>query len=123
MTGTINTAERQLYDLCFLEQMDDKNFIVQIIVLFLHDTHNDLGDMKRAFDANDCDTVYRTAHKLKSSTGMLQANALFTILEKIEKIAKARRETSQLDELLQTAQYEFDQLKTALELHLREIDN
>src|SRR5665647_2147926 len=108
-------TEQKLFDLSFLEEMDDKNFTVEIIVLYLQDTHNDLRELKRAFDAGDLDTVHKTAHKLKSSTGLLQANKLFTILEKTEIIAKAGGKTSQLAELVQTAQYEFDQLKTGLE--------
>ena len=116
-------TEQKLFDLGFLEQMDDKDFIVEIIVLYLHDTHHDLDEMKRLLDAGNVDTVYKTAHKLKSSTGILQANTLFAILENMEIMAKAGVDTVQLAQLVQTAQAEFDQLKIALELHLKEIDN
>ena len=123
MTGTINTAERQLYDLCFLEQMNDKIFLREVIELYIRDTDSDLGDMKRAFNTGDFDTVFRTAHKLKSSTSLLQANKLFAILGETEIIAQKGAWPNQLDELLAMARIEFEYLKTALELHLREIDN
>lgn len=116
-------TEQKLFDLSFLEQMDDNNFTIEVIVLYIKDTHIDLEIMKQSFDEGDQESVYKTAHKLKSSTGMLQANTLFSILEKIEITAKSGEGISRLDQLVQEARYEFDQLKAALELHLKEIDN
>ncbi len=114
-------TEERLFDLSYLEQMDDKNFIIQIIEIFLLDTPADLLVLEDAFKAGDLDTVYKTAHKLKSSTGMLQANSLFGMLGNIEKLAKTGIAGNQLTELVQSSRVEFDQLKNGLELHLQEI--
>lgn len=113
----------QLFNLGFLEQMDDKNFIIQVIILYLQDTDKDLAEMKGAFEAGNLEVVYKTAHKLKSSTGMLQANKLYAVLEQTESIAKQAEATPQLTELVTTARMEFCDLKSALELHLKELQN
>ena len=107
--------EQKMFDLSFLEQMDDKNFIVQVIVLYIHDTHLDLQEMNLAFQSGNYDAVYKTAHKLKSSTGMLQANSLYNILEKTEKVAKEGLEIGVLAGLIKDAQDEFTQLRYELE--------
>ena len=114
-------TEEKLFDLSLLEQMDDKNFIVQIIDIFLLDTPIDLSAMEHAFKKGDLDTVYKAAHKLKSSTGMLQAHSLFGMLENIEKLAKTGIANNQLRELVQLSLLEFDQLKKALELHMKQM--
>ena len=114
-------TENKLFDLSYLEQMDDKGFIIQLLNIYISDTRNDLVEMKAAFDTASFDTVCKIAHKLKSSTGMLQANNLFGIFEKIEKIAKSGGDTSPLAELVPKAQQEFELLKSALELHLQSI--
>ncbi|MEP7109080.1 MAG: Hpt domain-containing protein [Ferruginibacter sp.] len=114
-------TDHKLFDLSYLEEIDDKYFLAEVITLYIKDTYCDLEEMKRALDAGAVETVYETAHKLKSSTGMLQANKLFAILEQTEKIAKDGEENGQLAELVRTAQFEFDQLKTALEVHMRGI--
>ncbi|MBC7887004.1 MAG: Hpt domain-containing protein [Ferruginibacter sp.] len=113
--------EQRLFDLSLLEQIDDKGFIAEILVIYLQDTHRELEQMKRASDTGDTGTIYKTAHKLKGSTGMLQANKLCAILNQIEKIAKDGSETCQLHKLVLTALNEFAQLKTALELHLQKM--
>lgn len=113
--------EQKMFDLSFLEQMDDKNFIVQVIVLYIHDTHSDLQEMNLEFQSGNYDAVCRTAHKLKSSTGMLQATSLYDILEKTEKKAKDGIEISTLSGLIEAAQAEFTQLRYELEEVLEKI--
>ena len=111
-------GEQNLFDLSFLEQMDDKDFIVQVITLYVTDTQTDLDEVKRAFANNDIETVYKTCHKLKSSTGMLQANGLYALLEKTEKTAKAGGDKQLIGELIQQVFASFNVLKPALEEHL-----
>lgn len=112
-------TEQKLFNLSYLEQLADNDFIAEVIVLYLKDTNTDLQEMKMSFDTGAFDTVCNMAHKLKSSTGMLQANSLFSILEQIEKTAKEGLEIEELAQLVQAAGYEFDQLKPALEWHLK----
>ncbi|MES2893850.1 MAG: Hpt domain-containing protein [Bacteroidota bacterium] len=117
----MTTTGTKLFDLSFLEQMDDQAFIIQVINLYLQDTASDLETMRNDFSAGDLDSVYKTAHKLKSSTGMLQANGLFGILEKTEKTAKAGSLTGELTGLMESGRAEFEVLKLALEAHLQQL--
>ena len=118
----MTSAGTKLFDLSFLEQMDDQAFIIQVITLYLQDTQADLTTMENDFGGGNLDAVYKTAHKLKSSTGMLQANALFAILELTEKTAKAGTPSSELDSLIQSARTQFEILKLALETHLQQLE-
>jgi len=112
-------AEQKMFDLSFLEEMDDRNFLIQVLGLYLADTPGDLGDMKQALETADADTIGRSAHKLKSSTGMLQANRLFSILEQTEMMSKSGVVSPQLAGLVEDAHSAFDLLKVALQVHLK----
>jgi len=112
-------AEQKMFDLSFLEEMDDRNFLIQVLGLYLTDTPKDLADMKQALRIPEVDTIARSAHKIKSSTGMLQANRLFSVLEQTEMMAKSGAVSQQLAELVDEAQSEFELLKGALQQHLK----
>jgi HPt (histidine-containing phosphotransfer) domain-containing protein len=112
-------AEQKMFDLSFLEEMNDTNFLIQVIGLYLEDTPKDLAEMKQALDIPDASIIARSAHKLKSSTGMLQATKLYSVLEQTETIAKSGSVSPQLFDLVNKTNLEFDVLKTALRLHLQ----
>jgi HPt (histidine-containing phosphotransfer) domain-containing protein len=113
-------TEQKLFDLSFLEQMNDPDFIIQVLLLYQEDTMHDLKRLKHAFEATDYEQLGNIAHKLKSSTGMLQANALYVIFEQIEKIAKGRGEISLLARLVNCAEFEFEKLVSQLKIYLEE---
>ena len=112
------TVEQKMFDLNFLEQMNDHNFLIQVINLYLDDTPTDLADMQHALKISSAEAISRTAHKLKSSTGMLQASKLFGILEQTEYIAKSGVVSPELNTLVDSAVYEFGVLKIALQTYL-----
>jgi HPt (histidine-containing phosphotransfer) domain-containing protein len=114
-------ADQKMFDLSFLEEMNDKGFLVQVLELYLEDTPKDLAEMKRGLDDLEPLTIARSAHKLKSSTGMLQATRLSDVLEQTETLAKAGEVNDQLSDLVDSAHEEFSVLKLALLLHLKTI--
>jgi HPt (histidine-containing phosphotransfer) domain-containing protein len=114
-------TDQKMFDLSFLEQMEDIHFMTEVITLYIKDTNNDLNVMKSALDSGALDTVFKTAHKMKSSTGMLQANSLSQILDQTEQVAKAGERGSRLSELVARARMEFDQLRPALQMHLQRL--
>ena len=65
------------------------------------------------------ETVYRIAHKLKSSTGLLKATSLFDVLVKIEETAKLRNKTD-LIVLGSRVKNEFDKIEAPLQEYLKE---
>ena len=114
-------AEQQLFDLSLLEQMSDKSFIKQVIDIYLQDASIDMLEIKKAFITGDQETVHKKAHKVKSSTGMLKANALYNLLTDIEKTAKTGLDNSQLSGLIEQSILSFNLLQAALLLHLQEL--
>ena len=114
-------SEQQPFDLSLLEQMSDKSFIKQVIDIYLQDASIDMVELKKAFTTGDLETVYKKAHKVKSSTGMLKANTLYNLLIEIEKTAKAGLDNNQLTGLIEQAGHSFNVLQAALLLHLQEI--
>lgn len=115
------TVEQNLFDLAFLESLDDKDFVDEAITLYIHDTYDNLRQMQMEYEAGHINIIYQIAHKLKSSTGMLQATILSGILAQVEAMAQEGNTDNKLADLVQAAQYEFGKLKTALLLHLRAV--
>ena len=112
---------KKMFDLGFLEQMNDKNLIVQVITLYIHDAHLDLQVMMQAFQSGNYDGVYKAAHKLKSSTGLLRARSLYNILVQTEKTAKEGSEINLLAGLVNAARCEFKELRYELEEKLEQV--
>ncbi|MCW3090951.1 MAG: hypothetical protein JWP81_2020 [Ferruginibacter sp.] len=113
--------ESTLFDLSFLEQMQDRDFLVEAVELYLHDTAINLKEMQQALDTGGYGDVSKIAHKLKSSTGLLQAQKLFSTLEAIEKLAIERTSAIQLATYVYQSRLQFNALKTALEVHLERL--
>ena len=109
---------QKIFDLSFLELLNDKKFVVQVIELYLLDSQKDMWELKHAAEEPDFDTVYKITHKLKSSTGMLQANALYELFEQIEKAGKQGDEKELIPQLVETTSLEYDRLRYELKLFL-----
>jgi HPt (histidine-containing phosphotransfer) domain-containing protein len=62
--------------------------------------------------------VYKKAHSLKSSLGILQMNQLLHTAGQIELIAKNGTDTDSLETLLQTALQQYNLAKPMLEAEL-----
>ena len=87
---------QQLFDLSMLEEMDDVDYMAEILDIFLDTTPMEIEEMERSIERDDFENVYKIAHKLKSSTGLLKATGLFDLLIKIEESAHIKNK----DELL-----------------------
>ena len=114
-------VKKQLFDLSYLKLIDDKSLIAEVINLYIEEAHLDLSKMKVALHNSDYEAIYATVDKMKVSTGMIQADALYLVLEKIAIISKYGGEYAKLCELGNFAYYEFDQLRSELELYLKDI--
>lgn len=80
-----------LFDLSLLEEMDDNEYVAEILTIFLGNSPKELYELKRACMSNKFDAVYKMAHKLKGSVGLLQANFLLNVLIRIEETAIAEK--------------------------------
>ena len=111
--------EENLYDLSILQEMDDREYIIEIVSMFLNDTPKELKAIKEALTACNTDTVYKIAHKLKSSAGILQAHRLIYLLTEIERIAKSEKSGDKLANLFDNVQQQYKDLESALQKLLK----
>lgn len=111
---TAPSPAESLYDLSILQEMDDNDYIVEIITMFLQDTPDELNEISRAIIAGNSDIVHKKAHKLKSSAGILQAQALIAGLAELELVAKAEKATAKLTGLFENTEQQYQILEIAL---------
>lgn len=116
VTGAIVIREK-LYDLSLLEEMDDDDYIIEIVSIFLYETPKELIEMQSAATSGKIDIVGKKAHKLKSSAGIIQADSLLNILKNIEEVAKPTN-ISQIIKMVENAQNEYRKIEIALKKHL-----
>lgn len=109
-----------LFDLSLLEEMDDNEYVSEIVGIFLSNTPSELNDLKKACASNRYADAYKMAHKLKSSTGLLKASFLSNVLIKIEDFAKTEKKEGLLT-LAEQAQEEYKKLETPLKEHLKSV--
>jgi CheY-like chemotaxis protein/nitrogen-specific signal transduction histidine kinase/HPt (histidine-containing phosphotransfer) domain-containing protein len=113
----INSA---LFDLSLLKEMEDHEYLSDIIGIFLAHTPGELKTLQRACAANQFETVYKMAHKLKSSAGLLQAAYFLDVLIKIEEAAKAENAEA-VSALCNVIKKEYDKIETGLQNELHNI--
>jgi len=109
-----------LFDLSLLEEMDDNEYISEVLTIFLTNTPDRLEDLLAACKAHQFVDVYKTAHKLKSSVGLLKANDLLGVMKQLEDNGKAEK-VEGLVELAQHAIEEFKKIEPPLKEHLKNI--
>ncbi len=110
----------KLFDLSMLEEMDDNEYLSEMLDMFLNMTPVELKEMEKQLNSGEFENVYKTAHKLKSSTGLLKANRLFDDLVKIEEAARHKNK-KELSLLIGNANGSFYELENPLKEHLEKI--
>jgi HPt (histidine-containing phosphotransfer) domain-containing protein len=113
-------GNENLFDLSLLEEMDNNEFVSDILTIFLGNTPKELYELKRACISNKFDAAYKMAHKIKGSTGLFQANFLLNVLIKIEETASAEKK-DELAKLAELANEEYKKIEIPLKEHLRNI--
>jgi HPt (histidine-containing phosphotransfer) domain-containing protein len=103
-----------LYDLSILQEMDDNDYVIEIITMFLQDTPEELSMLNGAIVAGNFDAVHKKAHKLKSSAGILQAHSLIAAFAELERVAKTEKTIEKLTGLFKNTEQQYQFLQTAL---------
>ncbi len=116
---TALTPDENGFNLSILEEMDDPDYTSEIVTLFLNDTPRQLKEIREALTTNAYETVYKTAHKLKSSAGILQADRLIKFLADLETKAKESKANDQLAALLKIAEQEFNSIAQRLKGYVK----
>ena len=121
-TDTPEMAEKEkpeeLYNLSFLAEMEDDGYTAEVLELFLSSAPETLLQIKEATFREQWNEVYRKAHSLKSSLGILQMNQLLHTVGQMETIAKNGTDTDNIEILLQSALQQYNLAKPMLEAEL-----
>lgn len=78
----------KMYDLALLEELDDPNYVLEVLTYFLQYSPIDIKELNVLVLENDRESLAKKAHKLKGAAGMLKAEKLRVLLTTIEQGAK-----------------------------------
>jgi PAS domain S-box-containing protein len=116
--ATVEEKTFDLYNLSFLEEMDDAEYASEVLDLFLKLTPAALSEIKDHTFREEWKDVYKKAHSLKSSLGILQMQLMLQTITQIEACAKAQENTDSIECLLQQAAQQYELVKPMLEAEL-----
>ena len=108
-----------LYDLSMLEEMEDNEYLAEVLTIFLKETPSELTEMKQALNGGNSETIAKKAHKIKGSAGIIQADRLIELLTKIETIAKKGIPGNELMNLVENTRQLYTNIELALQKHLK----
>lgn len=120
MPFAIDAAEI-LYDLSMLEEMDDTDYLRELLTILLMEMPKDLKEMKEALTAGRIEIVCKKAHKLKSSAGVIQAKKITILLENIETIGKKGVTGKDLSFLVENAAQEYNCIEKGLKIYMEDL--
>jgi PAS domain S-box-containing protein len=111
--------QNELYNLSYLEEMDDAEYATEVLDLFLTTTPQTLAEIKDLTFREEWEKVYKKAHNLKSSLGILQMNKMLGTVAEIELIARDSSQTELIENLLNYTEQQYDLVKPMLEAELQ----
>jgi HPt (histidine-containing phosphotransfer) domain-containing protein len=113
-TAAATTTAEDLYDLSMLEEMDDIEYMLEMLTVLLMETPKDIREMKEALLAGKTEIVCQKAHKLKSSAGVIQADKLTKMLENIEALGKKGVVNDELISFVESAVQQYKGIEKSL---------
>ncbi len=119
MENLLHIEDHQ-FDLSLLQEMDDNEYVCEILQIFLNNAPGELKEFQKAANENHFDATYKMAHKIKGSAGLLQADEMLRILSKAEEFAKAEIKEG-LPVLAQQATDEFKKIEGPLRRILKDL--
>jgi HPt (histidine-containing phosphotransfer) domain-containing protein len=110
----IDQQKKEWYDLGLLEEMQDNQYLLLVLSIFLRDTAADLKEIEVALAAGDISAVGRKAHKMKGSAGVIQAAFFLDLLNQLEDAAKKNINIGELSSIVKQTQKHYRQLDRSL---------
>jgi HPt (histidine-containing phosphotransfer) domain-containing protein len=93
--------------------MDDDEFMVELIDLFLDDMPRQIEWLRRGAGQADPDEVRKAAHRIRGAAGNVGAERLSGICADLEKVA-GEEHLAPLGEMLDHVEEEWEQIKATL---------
>jgi PAS domain S-box-containing protein len=106
------------YSLDYLKEMDDNEYLCEILQLFLETTPVILDEVRHEVLHENWDMVAKKAHKLKSNLGVLQVNGMLELIANIEQRAKTNVETGKIEADVKRATEQFSLIRPMIEAEL-----
>lgn len=106
------------YSLSYLQEMDDNEYLCEILQLFLETTPAILDELSNDVLHENWDKVGKHAHKLKSSLGVLHMNSMLELTATIEQRAKGNVETGRIEADVKKLTEQFSLIRPMIEAEL-----
>jgi PAS domain S-box-containing protein len=119
LTNVVTESKNELYNLAFLNEMEDSDYFCEVLRLFLETTPIMLDEIKEGVLYENWDMVNKKSHKLKSSLGILQMNSMLAMAAEIEQKAKTQIKTNQIPGILKKLTEQFVLVKPMIEAELK----
>ncbi len=115
--GPEPVAEK-LYDITSMEELgaNDKNFIRQIVNIFISNTGPDLEKLETAVAAGNMQEIFQLSHRMKSSIQSMGIESMMTPIRTMESYSKNNHYPEEIPSL-------FIQLKKGLTLAIEQLKN
>jgi CheY-like chemotaxis protein len=110
--------EASPYSLAYLEEMEDPEYVVEILKLFLDTTPDMLKTIQEGLIYENWELVHKMAHKLKSSLGILQMNKMLADVAEIERQAHEKTGLDTLPMLISGIIIHYNLVRPMLEADL-----
>ena len=95
-TGKRTTVK--LYDLSLLEELGDKESLLDVLSLFFDNTPNDVKELKKLYAEKNAEQLSKLAHKIKGAVSILQSARLTELLKNIEVRSKETQDVTTVEE-------------------------
>lgn len=115
------TASSSLYDLGYLDEMEDNEYSKEVLQMFLASAPDALKDIKTAISEKKWDEVYQKAHRLKSSAGLLKMQTLVEILTLMETNTREQKDLKDVPTLAEKALSFYRAVQPMLEEEIRRL--
>jgi PAS domain S-box-containing protein len=106
---------KKLYDLSLLEELDDKESLLDVISLFLENTPVEVMSLPALAQDRNWTELFKLAHKIKGAVAILQATAIAQLLGSIELNAKEEKNLDQIADQVAALVPMFDEMRASLE--------
>lgn len=109
------------YDLALLEELEDPNYVLEVLGFFLEHAPADIKELTVLVLENNRDALSKKAHKLKGSAGMLKAEKLQNLLAGVELGAKKDKPMEELAVNVTEIQKLFSELEKGLQKEVEQL--
>ena len=115
-------GSEKLFDLALLEELDDKDSLLDVLSMFFENTPRDVKELEQLYLEKKMEPLSKLAHKIKGVVSILQSVRLTELLKKIELRAKEPGGDVELEKDIKEVLTLFTLLETQLHIEWERIN-